>query len=179
MDGHLPSLGWSLTILRMVTHQPKNGHPLTFGWSSTRRKCTTDLEFGTYTLLWKLPPGDNCHGWSPTIPRRVTQQPKDGHSPPQGWSPTSSKCTTFLEFGICTLLTKLTPGDNCHRWSSSIPKMVPPTQGWSPSVFLVSCCFQWYLQCCSPQGWEGWIFLSFLHFIEWWLSFIGIGYQGY
>ena len=131
MDGHLPSLGWSPTILGMVTHQPKNGHPLTLGWSPTRRKCTTDLEFGTYTLLSKLTPGDNCHGWSPTIPRRVTRQPKDGHPPPQGWSPTRRKCTTFLEFGICTLLTKLTPGDNCHRWSSTIPKMVHPTQGWS------------------------------------------------
>ena len=29
---------------------------------STRRKCTTYLEFGTYTLLTKLTPGDNCHG---------------------------------------------------------------------------------------------------------------------
>ena len=83
MDGHLPSLGWLPTILGMVTHQPKNGHPLTFGWSSTRRKCSTDLEFGTYTLLSKLTPGDNCHGWSPTIPRRVTRQPKDDQ-PPKG-----------------------------------------------------------------------------------------------
>ena len=43
----------------------------------------------------------------------------------------------------------------------------------------LKCCFQWYLQCCSSQGWEGWIFLSFLRFIEWGLPFIGIGYQGY
>ena len=117
----------------MVTNQPKNGHPLTLGWSPTRRKCTTGVEFGTYTLLSKLTPGDNCHGWSSTIPWRVTRQPKDGHPPPQGWSPTRRKCTTFLEFGTSTLLTKLTPGDNCHGWSSTIPKMVPPTQGWSPT----------------------------------------------
>jgi len=60
-------------------------------------------------------------------------KPMDGHPPPQGWSPTRGKCTTFLEFGICTLLTKLTPGKNLHGWYSAIPKMVPPTQGWSPT----------------------------------------------
>ena len=32
MDGHLPSQGWS---------------PPTQGWSPTRRKCSTDMEFGT------------------------------------------------------------------------------------------------------------------------------------
>ena len=45
----------------MVNHQTKDGHP-------------TDFEFGTYTFLTKLTPGDNCHGWSPTIPRMVTHQ---------------------------------------------------------------------------------------------------------
>ena len=25
--------------------------------------------------------GGTLHGWSPTIPRMVTHQPKDGHSP--------------------------------------------------------------------------------------------------
>ena len=33
------------------------------------------------TELRKLIPGDICHGWSPTIPRMVTHQPKDGHLP--------------------------------------------------------------------------------------------------
>ena len=51
MDGHLPSLGGSPTNPRMVSHQPKDGQPPTQGWSPTRRKCTKDLEFGTYTLL--------------------------------------------------------------------------------------------------------------------------------
>ena len=37
MDGQSPSPGWSPTIQRMVTNHPK----------SNRRKCTTDLEFGT------------------------------------------------------------------------------------------------------------------------------------
>ena len=67
----------------MVTYPPLEGHPPTQGWSPTRRKCITDLEFGIYTLLTKSAPGDNCHGWSPGIPRRVSHLPKDGH-PPEG-----------------------------------------------------------------------------------------------
>ena len=91
-DGHLPSIGWSPTLQRMGTHQPKNGHPpegsvlktgnlalrlntqkehQSLGGSPTRGKCTIVLEFGNYTLLTKLTPGDNFHGWSPTIPWRV------------------------------------------------------------------------------------------------------------
>ena len=39
----------------------------------------TDMEFGTLIKLTKLTPVvDNCQGWSPTIPRIVTHQPKDG-----------------------------------------------------------------------------------------------------
>ena len=56
-QGHLPSLGGSPTNQRMVTNQPKDGHP----------KKGSVLEFGTYTLLIKLIPGDNCHELSPTI----------------------------------------------------------------------------------------------------------------
>ena len=37
MDGQSPSPGWSPTIQRMVTNHQK----------SNKRKCTTDLEFGT------------------------------------------------------------------------------------------------------------------------------------
>ena len=39
MDGQSPSLGWSPTIPRIVTHHPK----------STRIKSITDLKFGTQT----------------------------------------------------------------------------------------------------------------------------------
>ena len=114
MDGHLPSLGWSPTI----------------------RTCTTDLEFGTYTFLTKLTPGDNCHGWSTTILRMVVHQPKDGHPPILGWSPTRKKCTTDY-----ILLTNLTPGDNCLGWLPTFTRMDPhqpknahpPTSGWSPT----------------------------------------------
>ena len=50
---------------------------------ATRRKCTIDLEFVTY--ITKLTLVAACHrwspsiGWSPTAPRMVTHQPKDGH----------------------------------------------------------------------------------------------------
>ena len=80
---HDTNTRWQLPS--MVTYHYLDGHPPTLGWSPTRRKCTTDMEFGNYTLLTKLTPGDNCHGWSPTIPVRVTRRPKDGHPPTQGW----------------------------------------------------------------------------------------------
>merc|ERR1712121_308213 len=86
---------------------------------TTRRKCTTDLEFSTNTLLTKLTLVDICHrwspsiGWSPTAPRMVTHA-------------TRRKSTTYLEFSTYTLLTKLTLVDICHRWSPSI--------GWSPTA---------------------------------------------
>ena len=32
-------------------------------------------------LIHKLRPGDNCHRWSTAIPRMVTHNPIDGHSP--------------------------------------------------------------------------------------------------
>ena len=88
------------------------------------RKCITDLEFGPYTLLTKLIPGDNCHGWPPTILMMIAHQPKDGHPPILTWSPSRKKCTTDMEFGTYTLLTKLIPGDNCHGWSPTILRMV-------------------------------------------------------
>ena len=81
------------------------------GWLPTRRKCTTGMEFGTYTLLSKLTPGANCHGWSPTIPWRVTRQPMDGH-PPEGH---------ILQ--TWNLALRLRPGDNWHNWSPTIPRM--------------------------------------------------------
>ena len=64
MDGQIQSLGWSPTIQRMVTNQKE-----------------VYLEFDTVTELAKLTSGDNCHGWSATIPRMVAHHPKDGHPP--------------------------------------------------------------------------------------------------
>ena len=87
LQGHLLSLGGSPTNPRIVT---KGGHPNKEGY---------------YRLgIWHLqntvvPPDDICHGWSPTIFRKVSHQPKDGQPPTLGWSPTKKKCTTDLEFG--------------------------------------------------------------------------------
>ena len=90
------------------------------------------LKFCTELILWS--------SRSTTIPRRVTHQPKAGRQPTKGWSPTNlrmvtqrRKRITDLEFGTYILFTKLTPGKNCHGWSSTIPKMVILTQGWSPT----------------------------------------------
>jgi len=61
-DGHPPEESvvqtWNLAIrfnsqnesqvsTWMVTYHPYDGHPPTQGWSPDRRKCTTDMEFGT------------------------------------------------------------------------------------------------------------------------------------
>ena len=109
---------WSPTILRMVVHQPKDGHPPTLGWSPTRRKCTTDFKFGTYTLLTKIRLGENCHGWLLTNPTMVTHQPKNGHPPAQGWSPTHpKKMYCRLQIGHLNITYKTTTrpqGCNCH-----------------------------------------------------------------
>ena len=108
-----------------VTYHPLEGHPPTLGWSPTNlRMCITDMEFDTYTLLTQLTPGDNCHGWWPSILRMVAHQTKDGHPPTLGWSPARKKCTTDLEFGTYTLQAKLTPDYYCHGWSPTIPQRV-------------------------------------------------------
>ena len=123
---------WSPTILRMVTHQPKDvhhqpkdGHPpegnvlqtsnwalkhylqnyhqvttamhshlLSLWWSPTNPRMVTHQKEVYYRLkIWQLnltdrkTSGDSCRGWSPTILRRVTRQPWDGHPPIQEWSP--------------------------------------------------------------------------------------------
>ena len=45
---------------------------------STRTKCTTDLEFGTKTLLTKLRPQPPSRGWSHAVPRIVTHPTQQG-----------------------------------------------------------------------------------------------------
>ena len=100
------------------------GHQPTQGWSATRRKCTTDMEFATY--LTKLTSGYNCLSsldWSPTNPRMVTHHSKS----------IRRKCITDLKLGLNSLL-KLSPVE--------IPWMVnhhpqdghQPSKGWSPTI---------------------------------------------
>ena len=79
-----------------------------------------------YTLVTKITPGDNCHGWSPSILRMVAHQPKYGHPPTLGWSPTRRKCTTDLEFSTYILLTKLTSG---YLLTKLTPGYLPTLRG--------------------------------------------------
>ena len=53
------------------------------------------MEFGNYTLLMKLTPGDNCRGWLLTIRRRITRQRMDGHQPTNGWPPQLAQFDTI------------------------------------------------------------------------------------
>ena len=64
--GHPPTKGWLPTIPRMVTYHSK----------STRRKCITNLKFGTWTWLTKLKPGEV---WMV----RVSPHLQNGHPPSQ------------------------------------------------------------------------------------------------
>ena len=112
MDGHLPFLVGSPTNPRMVTRQ---------------KEVYYRHGIGTYKLLTKLKPGDNCHGWSTTIIRKVVHKPyhpQKSHPPTQGWSPTKRNCSRDMELGTYTLLTKLAPGDNCYGQSPTIPRIV-------------------------------------------------------
>ena len=122
---------WSPTILRMVVHQPKDGHPPTLGWSPTRRKCTTDFKFGTYTLLTKMRLGENCHGWSPTNPRIVTHQPKDVHHQPKDGHPPEGNVLQTSNWALKHYLQnyhQVTTAMHSHLlslwWSPTNPRMV-------------------------------------------------------
>ena len=124
--GHIPSLGGSPTNPRMVTHQHKDGHPPNQRWSPTWRKCTTDMEFGTYTLLTKIRLGENYHGWSPTNPRMVTHQPKEvHHQPKDGHTPEGNVLQTS-NWALRHYLQKY------HQVATAMHSHLS-TLGWSPT----------------------------------------------
>ena len=106
--GHQQSLGGSPTNPRLV-------------WSPTIRKCTTDMEFGNYTLLMKLTPGDNCHKWSRTILRMVPHQPKDGHPPSgsvlQTWNLTLNSQKKRMKI-VATMSLPAVDRPNADRWKA-------------------------------------------------------------
>ena len=65
-----------------------NGQPPSPGWSPTSQNYQKELyyrlgilhlDFNYKIKTWW--PGDNCHGWSVTIIRMITQHPKNGHPP--------------------------------------------------------------------------------------------------
>ena len=72
-------------------------------------------------LITKLRPGDNCHGWSATIPWMVNHHPKDkdGHPASPGWSPISLRLVTHYSKSPSQILSPASQG-----WSTMIPSMV-------------------------------------------------------
>ena len=124
----------------MVTFHPSEGHPPTLGWSPTRRKCTSNMEFGTYTLLSKLTLGDNCHRWSPTIHRMVLTNLRmvSDH-----WSPTRRKCKLYLTHKTKT---------NCHGWSPTIPRRVTCQPEDGHTVWPGLTPFGLGCPCLAPMG---------------------------
>ena len=72
-------------------------------------------------LITKLRPGDNCHGWSATIPWMVNHHPKDkdGHPASPGWSPISLRLVTHYSKSPSQILSPASQG-----WSPMIPSMV-------------------------------------------------------
>ena len=117
--------GWSATIPRMVTHHPKDGHP---PFKIYQKDLYYRLEIWHLDLTHKIktmlsaidgqPPSP---GWSPTIPRKVTHNPKS----------TWRNCTTELKFANKTKLIKSKSGEVpwmvCHHPQDGHP----PFQGWS------------------------------------------------
>ena len=82
-----------------------------------QKEVSYRLRFWELYITHNLTPRDNCHEWSPTIPRRVTCQPKDGPPLTQGWLP------HFAMLGPSWL--RLTPFSRgcpcCLIWSSLAP----------------------------------------------------------
>ena len=82
-----------------------------------QKEVSYRLRFWELYITHNLTPRDSCHEWSPTIPRRVTCQPKDGPPLTQGWLP------HFAMLGPSWL--RLTPFSRgcpcCLIWSSLAP----------------------------------------------------------
>ena len=77
----------------MVTHHPKVGYQPS---EIKQKEVYYRLVICHIDLIMKLRPGDNCHGWSATIPWMGIHHPKDkvGHLSALDWSPIIKK-TTF------------------------------------------------------------------------------------
>ena len=151
----------------MVPYYPWDSHPATQRWSTTKRKCTVDMELGTKTSLTKITPGNNCHWWSRTLPRMVihhpkyshqlsqrwspiskrivTNHPQDGHPPSKGWPPTNPRKATIHHPDGHPLPQRYghTPSQGCSPTNSRMithhPRDIyhPPSPGWSTSLTLV------------------------------------------
>ena len=63
----------------MVTYHLKDGHPQPKDGHPSEGSVLETWNLAPRLKLKKITPGDNCHGWSPTMPRMVTHQPEDDH----------------------------------------------------------------------------------------------------
>ena len=120
----------------------------THGWSPARRKCTTDLEFGNYTILTKLTPSDNCHGWSPTIPRTVTHQSKDGQ-PPEGSIVQTQSIIATLGSILDSQLSWESGKFQLARWSHRVVLLSDRIIWHLPLHILLS--FSFWVVCCHTR----------------------------
>ena len=102
MNGHLPSPGWSHSILRMVTQHKEYDHQPSRRWSPIFQGMVTN-----HNHSQDGPPPSKSR--SPTNMRNAAHQHRDGHPLCQGygrtpspwWSPTNSiKLTTIHRFII-------------------------------------------------------------------------------
>ena len=108
----------------MVTHYPKDGDPLSPGWSPTIPWSVIHhpMDGHQQSTGWSPPPP----GWSLSIPWMVNQYLDDGHIPSPGWSTTNSRMVTPHP----------QDGQQCPQDGH------PPSPGWStrlgvwPSLFL-------------------------------------------
>ena len=127
MDRHLPSPGWSYTILRMVTHHKNMFTNLPKGWSATiHRMVIHHHQEGD-------PPSKN---WSPTNLRKAAHYHQEGHplfqgygrTPSQWWSPTNSWMLTTIHGIVITFPSRVThhlkDGQLDLEFDSSAAKLV-------------------------------------------------------
>ena len=121
--------GWSATILRMVTHHSKDGHPPS--------KIYKKEEY--YTLeIWQL---DLTHKiktrWS-TMDGQPQSSGWSGHPPSQGWSPTVLRMVTQLPKSTRRNWIVFQTRNMAFRLNSQNKDLVmdghPPSQGWSSTL---------------------------------------------
>ena len=109
--------GWSATILRMVTHHSKDGHPPSKIYPMEEYYR---LEIWNLDLTHKIKTRGSTMDFLVKIPRMVTHLPKDGHPPSKI---KIYKNEVYYRLGIWHIdfIMKLRTGDNCHGWLTTIP----------------------------------------------------------
>ena len=105
-------------------HHPKDGHPPAKIYKK-ELYCRLEILHLDFTHKIKTRwPGDNCHGWSTTIPRMVTNHSKDGHQPSKIYH---KEVYYRLWIWHIDLTHKIKT-----RWS--VMDGQPPSPGWSATI---------------------------------------------